>query len=492
MQFKLISEKVDKINSINALLTLVSFDQSTQTPKNAVQGIEKMTAYLVGQLYDELNDKNLIKHINEVDEQQLNDKNKAIYNELKHKVEEYNLIPKQQYEDYQILKVKAFVIWKDAKNNNDFKIFKDTLQQIIDYQIMFAKYKQKDEKTLYDVVLKTYEPGFDSDKLDEFFGLLKAKIVPLLKKIQDTNIKFEKPYNKIVDKLSQQKFNEFIAEYVGFDLDSGLIKESEHPFTTHIFNKDVRFTTNYDENNIEDAIFSTIHEAGHGMYEQGISDEITFTNIGKGTSMGMHESQSRFYENMIARNKNFWILIFDKLNQEYKLDMDLDYFVNYINAAQASLIRTQADELTYPLHIMIRYEIEKQIFNNNLNVQEINVLWKKMYKEYLGVDVINDSEGILQDVHWSAGLFGYFPSYAIGSAISAQLYDFINKQFCIDDALRNQDLIKIKKILNTSIHKYGKTYNCEQLLNMMMNEGFNPQYYIDYLENKYSKLYNLK
>ncbi len=492
MSYNEIKTRIETLKNINALMTLVNFDQSTQAPSDGMLGIEKMMGYLSGLYYVEINDPKLSQLVNEINIEELNDQEKAIVKDIKKTIREMNLVPKEDFEANQVLMVQSFSIWQNAKNNNDYHSFKETLQKIINFQIKFANYKRVDEKTLYDVLLSDYEPGFNSDKLDEFFALLRAEIVPLLKKVQASDKKFVKPYNQKVESHKQKAFNEFIAQYIGFDLTHGLIKESDHPFTTHIYNKDVRFTTHFYEDIMESAIFSTLHEAGHGMYEQGVSDEITFTNIGGGTSMGVHESQSRFYENMIARNKNFWLPIFDKFNADYGLDMKIDEFMNYINQAQASLIRTEADELTYPLHIMIRYEIEKKIFNENLSVDNLDIIWNEMYKEYLGVDVPNDSEGILQDVHWSAGLFGYFPSYAVGSAISAQIYDHMNKQFSIDDCLLNGDLNKIKEFLNKGIHQYGATYNTDELLNKMMDESFNPQYFVDYLKNKYTLLYDLK
>lgn len=273
-----------------------------------------------------------------------------------------------------------------------------------------------------------------------------------------------------------------------------IIKESEHPFTTNFHNKDVRITTHYYENNLESAIFSTIHESGHAIYEMNIADEITMTPIGTGASMGMHESQSRFYENVIGRSPQFWKSIYPKLQETFPQQLNeisFEKFIEGINRVETSLIRTEADELTYALHIMVRYELEKKMFEEDIDFQKLPELWNQLYQEYLGVTPPNDSEGILQDIHWAGGDFGYFPSYAIGSAVAAQIYAYMQKHTAIDEWIETGNFEALKNYLRDHLHQYGAIYNTNELLLQLTQETFNPQYYIDYLKNKYTQLYHL-
>ncbi len=269
---------------------------------------------------------------------------------------------------------------------------------------------------------------------------------------------------------------------------------SAHPFTTNLHNKDVRITTHYNQN-LDSSLFSVIHEAGHAVYELGIDDELTQTFVGEGASMGMHESQSRFFENIIGRNRNFWIPIYGKLQQAFPealTDIGLDLFVRGVNKAEPGLIRTEADELTYSLHVLIRYELEKELIEGDLTVKELPGVWADKYEEYLGIRPETMKEGVLQDIHWSQGSFGYFPSYALGSAFGAQLYYHMKKEMDFDGLLAEGKVEVIREYLREHIHKHGKLKDSRRILKDVTGEDFNPQYYVRYLKEKYGELYRLK
>ncbi len=331
-----------------------------------------------------------------------------------------------------------------------------------------------------------------SEKLDEFFSLLKGEIVPLLKKIKEVG----NPEKKLLQKVEiekQKKLNRFIGKYLGFDFDRGVGAESEHPFTMNITKNDVRLTTKYIEDNPMSAVFSTIHETGHGIYEQQIGDNLQGTILGSGGSMGIHESQSRFYENIIGRDLHFWKGLYEKAKEEFTFlkDISLEDFYREINLVEPSLIRVDADELTYSLHIMVRYEIEKGIIDGSIDVEDLPKVWKEKMEEYLGVIPSTDSEGVMQDVHWSAGLVGYFPSYALGSAYSAQIYNTMKKELNVDEILESGEMYKIREWLGEKIHKYGKLKETPEIIKEVTGEDLNPKYYIEYLRDKYSKIYNI-
>lgn len=486
-------EKIQEKKKIDGALEIMQWDLETCAPKKGKDYLSEIVGYLSMKEYEISTSKEFVDLVEELK------KNKEALSEIEKKeieiidedITKMKNIPPKEYQEYSELVVKSQAIWEEAKKSNNYAMYKDVLQKIFDYTVKFAKYNQKDEKELYNVILNEFEKGMTVEKLDEFFEQLKAEIVPLLKKIMEKEQIERKTL--FADIEAQKKFNSKIAKYVGFDFDRGVIKESEHPFTLNVNKNDVRLTTKFIEDLPLSAIFSTIHEAGHGIYEQQIRDELQGTILGCGGSMGIHESQSRFYENVIGRSKEFWNGIYENLREDISIfeDIDLDQFYRQINIVEPSLIRTEADELTYCLHIMVRYEIEKDIVNGKINTEELPKIWNEKMAKYVGVVPKTDAQGVMQDVHWAAGLIGYFPSYALGSVYASQIYHTMKKELDIESILENKELYKIKEWLGEKIHKYGRLKDTQEIIKEVTGEDLNPKYYIDYLKEKYSKLYKL-
>jgi carboxypeptidase Taq len=281
---------------------------------------------------------------------------------------------------------------------------------------------------------------------------------------------------------------------MGFDFEAGRLDESVHPFTINFNNKDVRITTHYDELDFRSALFGTIHEGGHAIYEQDIADELTGTLLDTGVSMGIHESQSRYYENILGRSKEFWKFFFPEAKSRFSQfnGISFEEFYKGINKVEPSLVRIEADELTYSLHIIIRYELEKALINGEIEVRDLPELWNAKYKEYLGIEPNNDAEGVLQDVHWSGGSFGYFPSYALGNLYGAQFLSKMLKDMPDYYAdIEDGKLDKIHKWLNENIHKHGAVYKPADLVKMVTGEELSSKYFIEYLNKKYCEIYDL-
>lgn len=495
--FEQLKQELDRVEALKMALVLFGWDNATLAPKQAIQNTAKAMGVLSKEYYDALINekvKGLLKQLEQ--EQDLSDYERAVIKEVKKDYEELELIPAKEYQEYSELTSTSQHIWEEAKQNNDFSLFANTLETIIAYQKKFADYaleKKGKFATRYDKLLNDYEEGFTTKELDCFFEELKETIVPLVKMVVDNKDNIKKEYATRFCPVEQQKeFNLFLAKYIGFDFEKGVIAQSVHPFTTNLHNKDVRITTAYEENLMESAIFSTIHEGGHALYEMGVDDAYTMSPVGGGTSMGMHESQSRLFENNIGRSRAFWEPLFPKLKECYKeslQDVDFDTFLRGINKAKPSLIRTESDELTYCLHIMVRYEIEKCFMNGALSAEEIRQLWNEKYEEYLGIRPQTDAEGVLQDVHWSQGSIGYFPSYAIGNAAAAQIYAHLNSIMPVEQYLKTGNLTPIIEYLREHIHRFGKTKTMQQILKDMTGEPLNPKYYTQYLKEKYTALY---
>lgn len=474
---------------------LFEWDNETLAPKNAAPYTATMQGALSAAYQKFMTDECVKKLLEQCEkETNLTLKEQAIVREAREEVDLLASIPPEEYRAFKELVASSTGVWAKARKEQDYSIFAETLKKIIVFQKKFASYRAKDGQHLYDVMLDSYEKGFTMEKLDAFFEYLKKELVPLLRKVRNSTKEIDDSF--LVGDFSAEKQEElaiFLAEYVGFDFKTGVFAVSEHPFTTNLHNHDVRITTHY-SNRLTSSLFSAIHEAGHGIYEQGVADDFTLTMIGHGASMGMHESQSRFYENVMGRNEAFWVPLYGRLQKLFPTELGnvkLERFVEAINKVTPGLIRTEADELSYSLHVLVRYELEKMMIEGDLNVDELPALWADKYEEYLGIRPSHVSEGVLQDIHWSQGSFGYFPSYALGSAFAAQMYAHMKQELNFEQQLRQGDLSAILNYLQEHIHRFGKLKTSEQLLADMTKEPFDPRYYVDYLKEKYTKLYQL-
>lgn len=497
--YELLEQHLEKASALTAALTLFQWDMETLAPKEAAD----QTAKFVGVLSDEyfktlINDevRGLLEKLEKEDASSRSDKENGIIRELRKTYDQLESIPSEEYKEYSELTLKASSVWAEARENNDFAAFAPYIEKIIAFKKKFASYRKKEGQGLYDVLLEEYEPSFSMKELDVFFDLVKKELVPLIQQVVANKDEVNDDFNYLSYDIEKQKeFCTFVTEYIGFDKNRGIIAESAHPFTTNLHNKDVRITNHFYENNLSSAILSTIHEGGHAIYEMNISDDLTQTILGTGASMGIHESQSRFYENIIGKNLNFWIPIYPKLQSmfpEQLGEVTVEEFVRGLRKSQPSLIRTEADELTYPLHILIRYELEKMIFHDEITVEELPAAWNDKYEEYLGIRPTSDQVGVLQDTHWSWGDFGYFPSYAIGSAIAAQLYYYMKTVMPMDELLLEGNLTPIKEFLGENIHQHGLKYNVKELIRRTVGTDFDPNYYVQYMKEIYYPLYHIK
>jgi len=335
-----------------------------------------------------------------------------------------------------------------------------------------------------------YEEGFKKEEYDLFFNTLREKLVPFVKTLTSTKKRrFSKSLTHSIFPIEGQKaFAHYLLKEFGYDLNHGLLKESAHPFTSGVSSQDVRITTKYHEDQLLSSIFSVIHEMGHGIYEMQNDPKYDDTFLNGGSSLGIHESQSRMYENMIGRSFVFWQTHYPKLVELFPKQLKhvtLEEFHSYVNHVQRSLIRIEADELTYSLHVMVRYEIEKQLINGKLKVENLPVRWAQLMRKYVGIVPKNDKEGVLQDIHWSFGAIGYFPTYALGSAYAAQIYHKMNQEIDIDEAIKNREINRINAWLKSHVHQYAKTKTPKEILMIASDESFNPDYYVDYLISKF-------
>lgn len=484
-----------KIEYLNSACGLLEWDTEVFIPSNGVGYRSEVMGYLSGELY-KLQTSEKIREFAEYFDQfdNLEDDVFSMVENARKQYDETKKVPEDRFVEYSILISNAGAVWQEAKAKSDFNIFKPYLKRIVDFQKELVSYwGYHDNK--YDTLLDLYEAGITTEKLDKTFGELKDSIVVLLNKIKKSNVKInEEIFKKNFSIEDQKEFCNFVIQKMGYDLKSGRVDESEHPFTTQFCNKDVRITNHYYENEFRSAVFSAIHEAGHAIYEQDIPDNFKGTLLGHGTSMGVHESQSRFYENILGRSKEFWTYFYPEVVNRFPQfeSVSFEDFYKGINIVKPSLIRTESDELTYSIHIIIRYEIEKALINDEIKVEELPQIWNEKYKEYLGIEPKNDAEGILQDMHWSGGSFGYFPSYALGNLYGAQFSNKMDKDIPnLPENIEKGNLDIVHKWLKENIHKYGSIYKPSELIKMVTGEELNGKYFIEYLNKKYSEIYEV-
>ena len=486
-----------RIRMYNEAMSTLSFDSETVAPPGSVEARAKRSGFFGIELFNMITSDKMNNYLKELEPHldTFDDMLKGEYRIAKKEYDDNTKIPAEIVKEMNELGEESAVVWAKAKDEDDFDKFAPYLKRLIELKKKIIEYRSNGEYP-YDILLDDYETGMNMEVYDVFFSKLKESVVPLLKKIKESNKKIDKSFiNAHVDLESQKAITKLIAQKLGYNLDRGHIAESAHPFCGGSSKYDVRFTTRYLEDDFLSSLYSVMHESGHAIYEQNVTDEIAHTILGTGASMGIHESQSRFYENYLGRSAAFWEVIYDdllKLLPEEFQTITAHQFYEAVNEVKPSLIRVEADELTYNLHIIIRYEIERMLFTEDIDVNDLPNIWNQKYEEYLGITPPTNALGILQDVHWAWAAFGYFPTYALGSAYAAQIAAHMKKDLDVNALIRAQDLEAIKGWLIEKIHQYGKTYTPNQLMEKSFSEKFNVDYYVDYLTEKYSKLYELE
>ena len=502
--YKKLLEKVKDIFILQSAAAIVHWDMETMMPPKGIKlrslqlamlsriGHKMSTDPEIGILLEEI-----MKHP-EYDRLDAVQK-RNLYLTKKH-YDEQTKLPEELVAE--ISKREAITVdtWKKAKTAKDFSMFKPELEKLVDLKKKAAEIlmKVKETTTPYDALIDIFEPKMTSETINKVFGELKEGLVSLLRKCEASSKRSDISILKRRVPIDiQRKIARSIAEFVGYDVESkiagGRIDETEHPFTTGYYD-DVRITTHYYEDSFTSAIFSTLHEGGHALYDQNLNPEWIFQPVGSICSYSFTESQSRFVENMVGRSREFWIYFLPKLKEltgSVLSDVDLDRFIHAVNQVKPSKIRVEADEVTYCLHVILRFNLERDLFADKITVAELPEIWNQSYKEYLGVDVENDSEGVMQDTHWASGLYGYFPSYALGNIYSGQILARIEKDLQEwRNQISNGNFRDVKQWLAKNVHSCGDLYDPPDLIKRITGEGLSVKPYLNYLYQKYSKLYD--
>ena len=485
-----------KMAAYDHAVGLIYFDGCTTAPKDTAENRATTMAILSEEIYRQSTSDEtfeLLEFLDAHKEELSSDEQRMVFLLLKD-IRDMKKIPPDEYIAYQELLIRSDDVWHKAKENSDFELFRPYLEQIFETHKRFAGYTDPD-KDPYDHWLNVYEEGLDMATCDRFFENLREGIVPLLRRIKERPQVDDSIRRGYFSPADQEKLAYLLMNKMGLDLGHVGLATTEHPFTTNFGSHlDERITTHYYEDDFACSMFSVIHEGGHALYDTGSAPELAFTVLDCGVSMGIHESQSRFYENIIGRSRAFCDMIFPEIARILPGQMagrTAEDLYRGINKVEPALIRTEADELTYSLHIMIRYELEKRVMHDELSVKDLPAEWDRLYREYLGVDVPDDRNGVLQDCHWANGSIGYFPSYALGNAYGAQFLAKMKETVDVDACIAAGDFGPVNEWNREHIWQHGCRLKPSELLDRVFEAEFDPQYYIDYLTKKFSEIYGL-
>lgn len=486
---------LSKIADVSNSIALLNWDQEVMMPPKGAEKRAQQIATLSGILH-ELSTENAFGKLLEIlkKDAQLTEKQRRNVNES---FTEFNRNKKYTTEFVQEMSKtisQAFNAWHKAKNENNFSFFAPFLEKLVTLKRQECELLGY-ENHPYDALIDLYEPKTTVEELDILFKDVRNKLVDFVKEIAKSPQHEDKLMKQYYPKEKQLTYTESILTNMGYDFDAGRQDVSTHPFSTSFSSQDSRVTTRVNENDLSEILWSSIHEGGHALYEQGLNIDDYGLPSGAYLSLGIHESQSRLWENNVGRSLAFWNNQFPKLQETFPENLtnySVKDFYNAMNIVKPSFIRTNADELTYHFHILIRYEIEKELIAGKIEVKDLPSIWNAKYKEYLNIDVPSDTKGVLQDIHWSHGSFGYFPTYSLGSFYAAQFFHKASQEIPdLENQIEKGNFSELLTWLRTNIHQHGRIYSANELCEKITGEKLNFSYFMNYVKKKYASIYQL-
>lgn len=488
-------ERFGLVADLEQASALLDWDQQTYMPEAAGAHRAHQMAAMAGAIFEKFTDRRMgeLLEVLSGESERLTATDAAAVRVARRDFERYSRLPQKLVEDLSRLESEGHSLWLEARRHDDFSIFSPALTRMLELQREKADCIGFEDHP-YDALHDEYEPGSTAARIRSVFVPLRDATTGLLERILGSGRSLDDSLlSRDYPEGNQEKFGREAAGQFGFDFSRGRLDQAAHPFATSFGNRDVRITTRYDRNFLSTAIFGIFHEAGHGMYEQGISDGFARTPLADSASLAVHESQSRMWENLIGRSDVYWQHAWPRLQALFPAAMTgvtRQEFHEAINVVKPSLIRVEADEVTYNLHIMIRFELELALLEGSLEPAGLPEAWNGLYEDYLGITPADDADGCLQDVHWSAGLIGYFPTYTLGNIMSVQLLDAhrsVNPG--LDDQIRSGDFSGLLYWLRENVHVHGRSLTPDELLRRATGSELDAGPYISYLENKFGRLY---
>jgi carboxypeptidase Taq len=496
--YQKLASKLEAVGQLEQIMGILHWDQEVIMPRGSAQARAGQIASLAGVAHEKQTDPQIGELLDQLESGSLNDLDsyaQCNIREIRRAYDRETKVPMELVQELAELGSKGHHIWAKAREENKFSDFAPVLKRLIELQKQWTHHIEPD-KPPYDVLMDIFERGLTVEQVDPIFDRLKTELVPLIRAIQESDYQPDTSFLQGEFSVAKQEvLGRTISEALGFDFDKGRMDVSVHPFCGGADPTDVRITTRYGTDNFMESLFAVIHETGHAMYEQGRMERDRSLPVSEALTTGIHESQSLFWERMISKQKAFcehYMDLFTKTFPDNLKGVDVQAFYEAINICRPSFIRVESDEVTYPMHIILRYEIEKGIFDGTYAVSDLPEVWNNKMQDYLGIRPATDTEGILQDVHWSGGAFGYFPSYTFGAMYACQFYNAMRQETPdLESWIREGRFQSIKQWLSQKIHVKGKLLSTEALLKEVTEEVLNPAHFINYLKNKYNEIYRL-
>lgn len=487
-----LTKKQKHIHSLESIGGLLGWDEQTFLPEDSADQRQEQNATLSAVVHTAQTDPAIRDILDQIEAKPRDQNIEPIIRDARKNYDRATMLPASWVEKHTRLCSEAYHAWAAARKANDFPAYAPYLQRHLDLAFEGADLLGWGDRP-YDLQIDFYDPGVDSETIGGLFTELKADLVPIVKQILESPTKARTDIFKGFPVNEQKTFLEDVTASLGFNYKRGRIDISLHPFCSGN-GADTRMTTRFDVDNPLDSLFSSIHETGHGMYEQGLPLESLHNALGKAAGMGVHESQSRLWENQVSRSRGFWNHYEPKLRAtfpEQLAGISSEDLYLAINSVTRNPIRVDSDEVTYNLHIIIRFEIEKKLFSGELAIADLPEYWNFQYKELLGVEPKSDAEGVLQDVHWSGGAFGYFPSYCLGNMLAAQLwYAALDQLPQLEEDFERGDFSRLLSWLREKIHRHGSRYHLLELSQQATEQELSPKALIRYLKDRYLPLYS--
>ncbi|MGC9021211.1 MAG: carboxypeptidase M32 [Candidatus Methanodesulfokora sp.] len=486
---KEILRKARTIWALDHASSLMNWDIEVNMPTEGIQerGIAASEIALLRQKL--LLDEELSSLIERAEKEELNDYERGLLRVLKREIKIAKSLPPELVQELTRVTQEAKVIWREAREKDDYNKFKPYLERIVELERKAADFLGY-EKHPYDALLDLHEEGLTTDDALNIFSLLEPGIKKVLSKLEFYGEHWLEKQKYEIDAM--RSLNLELLKILGYPLGSrSRFDVSAHPFTIHMGIRDVRITTRYEGFDFKRSFFSTLHEFGHALYELQVDDALMATPLSKGVSLGIHESQSRFWENIIGRSMEFVKGIQNILREKLSFlrDVPAEEIYRYFNIVKPSLIRTEADEVTYNLHIILRFKIELKMVEGSIRIEEVPEEWDNLMEDLIGIRPRSYKDGVLQDIHWSMGDIGYFPTYTLGNVISAQIRRCMMRDLPVYEDVERLEFGRIKNYLREKVHKWGSVYAPKELIKRSFNEDIDPQAFLEYLEEKYSGSY---
>jgi carboxypeptidase Taq len=488
-----LTERYERISNIEGAAGILNWDQEVMMPAGGTPARSAQLSALSATSHELLTEEEMGEALETAESADLDEEKTAVVREIRRQYERATRVPTELVEEISRTTSEALPVWKEARAEDDFAKFAPILENLIDRKREYAEHIDPD-RPAYEVLFEDYEPYLSLDTTEGVLERLREELVPLIDAVGESGVELARPFSGEFDADTQEALTRDALDTLGYDWERGRLDTAPHPFSTGT-TFDARVTTRYDEADMLGALTSTIHEFGHATYTQGLPDEEYGSPLGENRNLSVHESQSRLWENHVGRSEPFWSLFLPEVQERFS-GLDAVTAREAYEAANRvyddNLIRVEADELTYHMHIVLRFEIERELIEGDLDVAEVPAVWNDKMEEYLGVHPDTDSEGCLQDIHWSHGTFGYFPTYSLGSVLAAQLYASAEADIDdLDGKIESGEFGPLHDWLTEHVHRHGQRYTTPDLIEEATGEAFTADYFLDYVNEKYGALYDL-